>query len=88
MQRGFLDEARYFYPDFRGPNHAESMFVDQPDFVRVLDNYAEAVKTADISFERITGYEEHLDFDSSLAHLIEKLILNIKMRFRHFRTPV
>jgi hypothetical protein len=82
------DEAGYLYPEFRGSDHAERMFINEPDFVRVLDYYAEAVKTADVSFERITGYEEHLDFDSSLAHLIEKLILNIKMRFRHFRTPV
>jgi len=86
--RRLSDEAGYLYTGFRGSDHAERVFINQPDFVRVLNYYTEAVETADIAFEGVARDKEHLDFDSSLAHLIEKLILNIKMRFRHFRTPV
>jgi hypothetical protein len=82
------DEAGYLYTGFRGSDHAERMFINEPDFVRVFNYYAEAVEAANIAFEGVPRDKEHLDFDSSLAHLIEKLILNIKMRFRHFRTPV
>ena len=88
LSRRLSDEAGYLYTGFRGSDHAERVFVNEPDFVRVLNYYTETVETADIAFEGVARDKEHLDFDSSLAHLIKKLILNIKMRFRHFRTPV
>jgi hypothetical protein len=86
--RRLSDEAGNLYTGLRGSDHAERMFINEPDFVRILNYYTETVETADIAFEGVARDKEHLDFYSSFAHLIEKLILNIKMRFRHFRTPV
>jgi hypothetical protein len=64
------------------------MLVNQSDFLLILNDDAKAVETADVAFEGAAGNEKHFHFNPGLSHLIKKLVLNVKMRLRHFRTPV
>jgi len=64
------------------------MLVYQFYVFSILYNYAEAIKAANKPLERIARQEQSFDLNSCFSDLIEKLILNIKMSLRHFRTPV
>ncbi len=83
-----LHKPGYFSTGLSSLNKAESMLVDQSDIFPVFNDYAKAVETADISFNGFARHEKHLHFYACFSNLIKKLILNIEMSLRHFRTPV
>jgi hypothetical protein len=81
------DEARNLDPGFRRPQHGEGMFVDQADILFVLHNDAEAVEASDIPDEGLARQQKYFNLNPGFSHLVEKLILNVEMCFRHFPLP-
>ena len=84
----FSDKSGNLYTGLCWSDHAERVFVNEPDLVRIFNNDTEAVETANKPSDEVARLKQCLNLDPSFSDLIQKLVLNIKMRFRHFRTPV
>jgi len=85
--RAASDKARNVYPALSGTDHAQGMLIQEHNGVRVLKDDAEAVETADMTSDQIAGLKRSFYLYPGFPNLVEKLVLDIEMRFWHFPCP-
>ncbi len=63
------------------------MLVDEANLFPLIDDNTEAVEAPDVPSQIFPGQKHQLHFYPGLAYLIEKLVLDIELSFRHFPHP-